>query len=91
MKSPSHNAIVDPSLRPVEPGKTSAARRRTGFALLGVGFAVVLFGCFVSFGQWLFIAGSILIILSLFLLKPYRSRASQEQDDIRKLYGHEQV
>lgn len=89
MKSPSHDAIVDPSLRPVEPGTTSAARRRTGFALLGVGMAVVLIGCFVSFGQWTFIAGSILIIVSLFLLRPYRSSPSEEQDDLRKLYGRE--
>ena len=89
MKSPSEDAIVDPSLRPLEPGKISAARRRTGFALLAVGFVVVLIGCFVPFDQLLFIVGSILIIVSLFLLRTYRSRAPEDQKDIRRLYGHE--
>ena len=89
LKIPSQDAIVDPSLRPHEPGKISPVKRRGGFALLAVGFVVVLVGCFVSFGQWLFIGGSSLIIASLFLLGGYRSRTPEEQEDIRKLYGHE--
>jgi uncharacterized membrane protein len=87
VKLPTQDPIIDPALRPLEPKKTSPPRRRVGFVLLAVGFLVVVIGRFVSFGQWLFIAGSILVLLSLFLVGTYRFRAPEQQEDIRKLYG----
>jgi len=91
VKSPSQDAIVDPSLRPPEPGKISAVRRCIGFASLAVGFVLVLIGCFVPFGLWLwlFIPGGILMSTSPCLLGTHSSRASGEQEDGHKLYGHE--
>jgi hypothetical protein len=80
-------AIVDPSLRPLEPLTVSPVRRRFALLLLVLGFALVVGGVFVSFGQWLFIAGSILIIIGLFLFGKVRD-ISEKPDDIRKLYGH---
>jgi hypothetical protein len=83
-------AIVDPSLRPLEPGIISPIRRRLAFVLFALGFAVLIVGTFVAFGQWLLIAGSILIIVSLFLFGRFR-RVSEKPDEIRKLYGQREI
>jgi len=78
-------AVVDPSLRPLEPSMMSRSRRRLAFILLVLGFSVIIVGAVVSFGQPLFIAGSVLVIASLFLFGRFRCFA-EKPDDARKLY-----
>jgi hypothetical protein len=80
--------IVHPWFRPLDPDATSPRRRRLGFVLLAVGVVLVLLGDFVPFGRWLFAVGSCLMLLSMFLLGPYRFGAADHREDIRKLHGH---
>jgi len=79
-------AIIDPSFRPPAAKPVSAARRRFGIASFSVGSLAILLSDFLpSIAQWLLIPGSILIVLSLFLLGT--SYLSRKDHDIRKLYG----
>jgi hypothetical protein len=55
-----------------------ATRRRLGHHLVG--------GFWPALAQWVFIGGSLLVILSLFFLGR-RFRDSEADRDIRKLYG----
>jgi hypothetical protein len=91
MDSPNRETIIEPSLRPLDPEATSGRRRRFGLVLLATGFVTILVGGFSSsFGQWLFIAGTIFILAGLFLLGRFiRSSHREEKEDIRKLYRHE--
>jgi len=81
--------IVYPGFRPLDPDATSPKRRRSGVVVLAVGIVLVLVGDFVLFGQWTFAIGASLMLLSMFLIGPFRFRVPKEPEDIRKLYGHE--
>ena len=82
--------IVDPSLRPADPNATSPRQRRVGFAALVVGFVIILIGGFwPTLAQRFFIAGSLLVVVSLLFLGR-RFCDSQSDHDIRKLYGDHQ-
>lgn len=88
MDSPNRETIIEPSLRPLDPKATSRRRRRSGSGLLAVGFVIILGGGFSpSFGEWLFIVGTIFILAGLFLLGRFmRVSHREEAEDIRKLY-----
>jgi len=77
--------IVDPSLRPADPKATSPRQRRVGFAALVVGFVIILIGGFrPTLAQWFFIAGSLLVVVSL-LRKTFLGLRIRPRH--RKLYG----
>ena len=83
-------AIVAPSLRPPDPDATPPLKRRLGFALLALGTFALVVGAFVSFGQWLFLVGSVSMVVGSILLR--RSRhLSEKSDDRHKLYGQYKV
>jgi len=56
-------AIVAPSLRPPDPDATPPLKRRLGFALVALGTFALVVGAFVSFGQWLFLVGSVFMVV----------------------------
>jgi len=79
--------IVDPSLRPADPKATSPRQRRVGFAALVVGFVIILIGGFrPTLAQWFFIAGSLLVVVSLLFLGR-RFWDSESDHDIENCTG----
>ncbi len=89
-KSPPVEAIVEPTLRPVDPASMPPKRQRLGIVFLTLGFVVVVVGGFVAFGELLFVVGSMLILVGLFLLGRFW-RFSEKPHDGRKLYGIREV
>ena len=88
--SSQNEAIVAPSLRPPDPDATRSLKRRLGFALLALGTFAVVVGVFVSFGQWLFLVGSLFMVVGSILLGRSRPLSKKSRDE-HKLYGQRQV
>jgi hypothetical protein len=62
-----HNqAIVAPSLRSPDPDAMPRLKRRLGFALFALGTFAVVVGVFVSRGEWLFLVGSVSMVVAPF-------------------------
>ena len=81
--------FVEPSLRPSEDDQFSPRRVCIGITFLVLGFVGIFFGGSDVLGQSLLIAGSILLVVSMFAFRAFRftSRGSREDRDDRKLYG----
>jgi hypothetical protein len=90
MNSPSSKAIVHPSFRPLDAERIPPARRRVGIALVALGATIFLIGGFVPLREWLFAAGSTIMVVGAFVVGPFHHRW-KNTEDIRKLYGQREV
>lgn len=80
--------IIHPSCRPSEPGAVRPPRFFVGLTLFAAGLLIIVVGDFSAVGQWLFIPGSFLVIISLFVLKQFRCT---REHDMRKLHRDHDV
>jgi hypothetical protein len=79
---------------PPEHVRISRVRQRVGLSFSVVGVAAVLLGAFwASASAWLFPAGGVLMIVSVFLLSPYFPifQRRRKRHDPYKLESHQQV
>jgi hypothetical protein len=79
---------------PPEHVRVSPARQRVGVSFSVVDVAAVLLGAFwASAAAWLFPAGGVLMIVSVFLLSPYFPifQRRSKRHDLYKLESHQQV
>ena len=84
--------FVVPGMRP-SPDRPSRLRVCVGVVCLIIGFIGIFFGGGDAVGQVSLIAGSILVVTSLFAFRGFRIRVQRgrEDGDIRKLYGTPKV
>jgi hypothetical protein len=77
---------------PPEHVRISGAKQRVGLSFSVVGVAAVLLGAFwASAAAWLFPAGGVLMIASVFLLSPYCSifQRRPKRHDPHKIESHQ--
>jgi hypothetical protein len=84
--------FIVPGMRP-SPDRPSRLDVCVGAVCLVIGFIGIFFGGGDAVGQVSLIAGSILVVTSLFAFRGFRIRVQRDKEDrdIRKLYGTPKV